>query len=447
MSLPGAFLAAGRGVATRNEISATAFRIAQAAAWFVSGRLILLRLGQEEYGFMSVMFSIAGWLQMFDLGITSYLRTELPKVRALSGADEAARYYKRAVLGTVATAGLLLLAGNALLQGFPSFDRSLLGLLSSQAVVSPHEFGLVVAGLSAYSLILLCSNLQQAYLAADGRQYVLFLLGICGCVMQPLAIWWVTGAHWSLPSVFALFCIAPVVPTLGYFVYTAAASFPSIGPAPQFKLRNGITTSFFLTQIGAAIGGNLDLILVSHFFGLTDAAVYSIFKLLVQFPISVHAQFNMQSWPMYALFSTSQADFARIRHLIARNSRIAIWASLILVIALAGAGPWFVRLWSKGTLTGPLPTALLFALYGSLFMLSNTFMILMYAFNYTRAILPTMYGVLPCLVLLVWLLRGMGPDSVVLSNAITVALGLAVGVTFYLRKVRAVAPSAAAAEA
>ena len=94
-----------------------------------------------------------------------------------------------------------------------------------------------------------------------------------------------------------------------------------------------------------------------------------------------------------------------------------------------------------------LPTALLFALYGSLFMLSNTFMILMYAFNYTRAILPTMYGVLPCLVLLVWLLRGMGPDSVVLSNAITVALGLAVGVTFYLRKVRAVAPSAAAAEA
>jgi hypothetical protein len=103
------------------------------------------------------------------------------------------------------------------------------------------------------------------------------------------------------------------------------------------------------------------------------------------------------------------------------------------VLALTLLGPGLVALWSAGTLHASHASAFAFSLYGTVFILSNTFSVLMFAHNYTRGILPIAVLGPPIFVLFVWLTRSVGMTAVVVGNTLVTALGLAVGIAFYLR--------------
>lgn len=416
-----------------NEIGAVLFRVAQAVAWFLSGRIILLHVGREEYGFVSVMMSVAAWLQMFDFGTTSYLRSELPKVLATDGATGAGGYFRRAVVATTLSAGSILLVCNLGLLLAPAAAGHLIDVLSFDRVVDARLFAISVAGLSCYAFMLICGNLLQAYLAAFHRQYVFFALGILGCVAGPFATEWGVTHHQNLGTLFLLFCLTPLIPGFVFFLVTIGRVIRSAPSATAFRPFNKTAISFLLIQFGGAITSNLDLVLVSHYFGLGQAAVYSIFKLVIQFPISLHAQFNLQSWPVYSLLSSMPSQYPRVRDLVMRNNRLAIGASVLLTAGLTTLGPWFVHFWSKGELESGHLTAGLFSLYGSVFMISNTFAMLMFSVNYTRGLLPLAWISPPAFVLLVFLMKTLGPDAVILSNAIVCAFGLVVGLSFFFR--------------
>jgi O-antigen/teichoic acid export membrane protein len=390
------------------------------------------------------MLSATAWLQLFDFGVSGYLRSELPRVLLTSGQEPTREYFKTAVLSTATYAGCLLLICNAALQITTGPTSFLINALSFTSVADQRTFVLVVASLSCYTLMLIFSNMFQAYMAAFQKQYIIYILGIAGNFAQPLATWLVVSHHHGLPVVFSVFCLTPLLPGFALFAITMAKLIVATPVSSRFTVLNKTSLSFLVIQLGSAILGNLDIALVSHFFGLKEAATYSIFKLLVQFPISLHAQFNLQSWPIYSMLSGLPSEYPKIRAIVLRNSRLSLLASLALVVSLTSLGPWLVRVWSAGSLHSEYTTAAIFSLYGSVFMMSNTFNMLMFSVSYTKGLVPLAFLSLPCFAILTWLLRPIGVNAVILSNTIVCCLGLAIGLAFFYRMIRSKSLLAAA---
>lgn len=417
---------------SRNEAAAIGFRIVQAGAWFLCARLILTLAGGDLYGAFSIILSLVIWLQMFDLGITSFLRTEMPRLRAEGKGNLIQACFRLGLLAIVLTcvaATTLLIAVAWLL---PDAGSYALRRLQLDSLVDTPTLALLVAVIGAYALSQIAGNLCQAFLSASDRQYRYYAVASMGCLLQPMAVWLALRSGAGLGGILVAFCapgvLAAAVAVAREWGGTARGT---SGPIPPLVNRTSLSHLFI--QLGGALASNLDLLLVSMYFGLTEAATYSVMKLIIQLPISVHAQFNLQSWALYARH-IARHDLAAVRSLLWRNIRLTGGVSLLLLAGLGVAGPWFVQFWSSDALALSRGMALLFGVFGGLYMLMNALNVLMYAYGHTRSTFHLAWVAPPMFATLVWLLHGLGPVAVILSNVIVYGAGMAVGIVFAVYK-------------
>lgn len=429
---------------TINEAVAVAYRLAQVFGWLITTRLMILGLGANVYGFVSAIVSAAAWFQLSDLGMGNYLRTELPKLynttKNLSDLLDVCRKAISYVTTIIAITFFLIVFIFLLFQSIPAL---ILKKLSASVFVSQFDFYTILILLCLYVCLTCNTNIFQSYFSAFGKQYKLYFSLIIGYIFQIGFAYCAYKWNYSTIAFVFIFLITPYIPAVLYIFFHSLKRDLVYQNKISLRLINQNNIHFLIIQLGGLVVYNLDLILISYLFTLKDVAVYSLLKMITQFPISLHANFGLQSWSLYVDRFVSERDILGVQSIFLRNLKITILASIIFIFSIYFLGPFMLFFWSEHSLTAEPLMFLLFGIYGTIFMLSNCFTTLMFAFNYTAHLMKLSFFVPLLFLISVYSLKNtFGTSSVILSQVFSLLFGLIVGIYFYSCKLKNVSLTA-----
>jgi len=355
----------------KNVFGALAFRASQALAWALFVRFVLLNYGAPAYGLLAVMLSIITWLQLFDLGIISYLRTKIPQMRARNAEerDVISLLIDSAIRTSISFSLIIVLIlliskispeAFSLLESKINFDKTLTGF-------SLTSFVYIIL---FYGQLLIISQFLLTYFSATYDQFKYYIVAILGIVSQ-LTFSYAAAKHgidvFYLFSGFLLTSLVPQLSALFWIFYRARF------PFGHSRLEHGTSILYFFCQIGGMLCYNLDVVFVSNLFTLRDAAVYGTLKNITQIIISFHAIIMQQSWPKLSK-SFQCGDEKEFLNTINLCERITFILIPIFIACFTVAMPFVVKFWTSNKL-GYIPFTLSFgfSVFGSLFILSSLY--------------------------------------------------------------------------
>lgn len=351
----------------------------QVAAQLVSVRILTDSLGTDGYGAFAVLASLVGWLALTDFSIAVSVQNYLSERRAAGeAADDVV------VTGAVLSAAAALLAATLALLAGPWLAGLLLGNFS---FLSPQErtlafFAIVLPGIGTA-----LGNLGYRIWFAQHRGYLSNLLPAAGTVLGTAGIW--VLAHVQPPNALAwntLVFYAPLtLLALGSLIGLARVARRSHGVQPRlFRPILRRSASFWLFGIAAALVLQVDYIIIAQILPPQDIVIYNITSKIFALVFFVYTALLQAIWPVCSE-AIARDDWAQVFSTTRKYLAIGIGFALACGAGFLLVNRWVVALIAP-TLGTQIPSVVvvLFTLYISIRIWTDTFGMVLQSMNYLR---------------------------------------------------------------
>ena len=315
--------------------------------------LALDHLGPERFGMWMIISSFAALMVFADLGLGNGV---LNLVASASGTDDVRAIRTAASSGFVALscAGATL-AVAALALGPLADWASVLNVASPRAIAeagpSVQAFILCLAfGLPAGLASKVQMGLQQGYTA----NLWIGVGGLLSLAALILAIHFDAGVPAMVLGLFGGQQLAMALNSLLFFGRSRPDLAPRIRLATLGQIRAllGLSFTFFLLQLIAAIAFRADALIVGQFFGATQAGVYAVYERLFSLIAMVVTIAVTPLWPAYGE-AIGRRDHDWIRHIFRQSLYYSMGITAVASAALALASGPIVDLWVGQPLVVP----------------------------------------------------------------------------------------------
>ncbi len=323
--------------------SSILLRVVSLACTLVQVRLTMPYLGEERFGFWTVLMAIGGFFGISDLGVSSAFQNDVTNAEARGESSRLRAMFltAQATLLLLALTGALVVIAVVAVVGKATFFRNLSPELAGQAVTLTAVFVL--------------GGTLNAPLALAGRlafgMHLGHLANFTVLVAQLLTLIAMVGAA-MLRAPFAVFLLATIIPSLCCNLALGMRLLARLEPSPRnwegaayakHTIRSGVQ---FL-----ALGASLPLffamgpLLLSTAF---DAGVVTAYGLATRALGVVH---NLEAgvlgatWPVITE-SLGHGDHARARRCVRRSVLLTCGAFCLPSLLFPLLGPRVLSLWS-----------------------------------------------------------------------------------------------------
>ncbi|WP_367027025.1 lipopolysaccharide biosynthesis protein [Methylococcus sp. ANG] len=308
--------------------------------------LFLKFWGAERYGEWLILSAIPSYLALSDLGFTTVAANEMTMSNARGDRAQTLATYQ-------STWVLLTLVSVAIMVAFPLLVYSVpLGHWLGVHTLARDDMLLAVILLGAGVCVTLQSGLVSALFRCEERYgkgiayfNLLRLLEFGGTAVALLH----DGGVVMVAAMILAIRISGVA-----MIYAIAHSFASwakpgfrhassrtiktmVGPALAFlafPLSNALNQQGFLMVIGAQLGP-------------TAVVTFSTLRTIVRVVMQAANVINSSIWPEVSS-AFARNDLRTFRELHRRACQASLWIALMCLGALAGIGPWLLRVWTSG---------------------------------------------------------------------------------------------------
>jgi len=421
---------------SRNERSAIAYRVVQGIALIASFRLITIEYGPDAYGYVSLLMTFAAYLIFFDFGVISFMRTEISHSYSKYGEQRANSVALEGLKGIFFYAGssyIFLLVG---IFFFNQPQQLLHQLIQLDDLISIEIIKNSLLALVIYAGVMVIGNLILATLSAKGIQYRYFRVMILGSLLQFITILYAVKQNSEIDTLFTFLLLSGITPLAWFITMQIRSIFKNKGGDVNLKSVNPITNTFFIIQLGGLVVNNVDVLIVAYFYNMSDVAVYSTMKLIIQLPLSLHSGYIMQMWPILSAHR-AKGEIEKVRLVFKERLVKTLYYSVLVAVSYIIVVAPAMEIWSDGKLTVNLTTVVLFSILFILYTSSSCYTIYMYSFNYVIPLAVSNIWVLPIIWFVPWLgyNNNISMDIVIVANIIAQASGLIIGIYFSRNKV------------
>lgn len=303
---------------------------------FLQIPITLSILTKTEYGIWLTLFSIAGWLAYFDLGLGNGLRNKLTEALAENDLPKAKK-----LVSTTYTALSILFFGVIVLFSIAASFIPWAKVLNT-TLVPEHQLKLLVYCCFICAIVNFIANLIQTVLAANhlsGKGNILALYNQLIILGATLLIKYFYPYN-SLLLIGVILSVAPLFVNIIASIYFFKGRFSAIAPSLRFYDRSylhgvmSVGIKFFVIQIAVLIIFSTDNILIARFYSPSEVSsynfVYKYFSVISLF-------FGIISTPLWTMYTDAykKNDISWIESNIKRLLKlfaVAIFAVLVMTL-------------------------------------------------------------------------------------------------------------------
>ncbi|MES2430047.1 MAG: oligosaccharide flippase family protein [Bacteroidota bacterium] len=303
---------------------------------FLQIPITLSILTKTEYGIWLTLFSIAGWLAYFDLGLGNGLRNKLTEALAENDLIKAKK-----LVSTTYTALSILFFGVIVVFAIAALFIPWAKVLNT-TIVPEHQLMLLVYFCFICAIVNFIANLIQTILAANhlsGKGNILALYNQLIILAATLLIKYFYPYN-SLLLIGVILSVAPLFVNIIASIYFFKGRFSTIAPSIRFYDRSylkgvmSVGIKFFVIQIAVLIIFSTDNILIARFYSPSEVSsynfVYKYFSVISLF-------FAIISTPLWTMYTDAykKNDISWIENNIKRLLKffvLAIFAVLIMIL-------------------------------------------------------------------------------------------------------------------
>jgi O-antigen/teichoic acid export membrane protein len=336
--------------AMRSGATGSVARLVTLVLAFVLTPVTITHAGPTTYGLLITLTSFAGLLTFADFGVGNGLISRLATARAAgdSATEKSATAAALAILVVVGVAvavvGIVLavtLRWHSLIHTPITDDHS----IRVAMVVASVAIGFGVPGALAQKIYL---GQQRAGLASAWLNVAAALAAV-GVVVAA-----VNGHHLAVMVAMALG--VPAVVALTSLTWLA-----SRGAVPSRLRMANVSSAWTMLRVGrmyavlqlvVVVNFEVDNLVVAHFMGPAKVAVFAASSRLAAIPLTLATLFFTPLWAAYT-DAIARGDLAWVRTAYQRATRGSLYALVPAATALAIAGPWAVRVWTRGSIQSP----------------------------------------------------------------------------------------------
>ncbi|MDK2788039.1 MAG: hypothetical protein PWP07_1264 [Epulopiscium sp.] len=328
----------------------------------------------KTYGIWLTLSSIIGWASFFDVGLGHGLRNRFAKAIALNEQEKAKHYVSSAYFVLFAII-LVLAVIFTIANPYINWSTVLAAPLDMKQSLT------IVAAIVVYSFLLqLLLKLITSLLLAKQWSAKASLVSLIGNTLSLSIIYLATKTtNGSLLVLALIFSTIPTLVLLFYNIYYFNTSFKFYKPSffyvrlGDIKALFGLGALFFLIQIAAIIQFQTGNILIAHWFGNNEVAVYNV---TYKYFSVITMGFSLIVAPYWSAFTDAYTknDFNWIKSIVSKT--IKIWFIFALVgIFMLLFSPFIYKIWIGNRLAIPFSlslTMLIYTLllsYGSIFVM------------------------------------------------------------------------------
>lgn len=328
----------------------------------------------KTYGIWLTLSSIIGWASFFDIGLGHGLRNRFAEAIAINENERAKNY--------VSSAYFVLFVIVTILAIIFTIANPYINWSSILAAPKTMQKGLTnVAAIVVYSFLFqLLFKLITSVLMAKQWHAKASLVSLIGNILSLLLIFIATKTtNGSLLILAGIFSIVPTFVLLIYNIYYFSTSLKPYKPNITYvrfsdiKALFGLGSLFFLIQIAAIVQFQTGNILIAHWFGSEDVAVYNVcFKYFSVLTMG----FSLIVSPFWSAFTDAYTknDFNWIKSIVGKTVKIWFVFALVGILMLL-LSPLIYKIWIGNRLAIPFSLSLtmliytLFLSYGSIFVM------------------------------------------------------------------------------
>lgn len=328
----------------------------------------------NNYGIWLTLSSIIGWTSFFDVGLGHGLRNRFAEAIALNETKRAKHYVSSAYIVLFV---IVLVLATIFTIANPYVNWSTV-LAAPQTM---QESLTVVAAIVVYSFLLqLIFKLITSLLMAKQWHAKASLVSLIGNILSLMLIYIATKTtNGNLVILAGIFSIVPTLVLLIYNIYYFTTSLKLYKPNLSYirfsdiKALFGLGSLFFLIQIAAIIQFQTGNILIAHWFGNQDVALYNI---CYKYFSVITMGFSLIVAPYWSAFTDAYTknDFDWIKRIIGKTMRIWFFFALLGIFMLL-LSPIIYKIWIGDRLIIPYSLSfvmLIFTLlinYGSIYVM------------------------------------------------------------------------------
>lgn len=342
--------------AAQTVISAVGSRVVTMLAGLALIPLLLEHLTPSQFGIWATCYSLLAVMAYADFGVGNGLLNALATANAARDRRTAAALLSSGLAMLCAVASIAAVTAVACWHFLPL--GSLFAAFSDAA--PPDVFGgLAVFGIYAIAALPLSCGERIAAAFQEG-----FVSNVSRAVAAVVGLWFTylaVRSQCSFPVVCGAGLLASLLGFCGTFAWQIYVH-PWMLPRPALVSKNLIGSlmksgiSFFLVQLVAIAGFNLDTVLVSSYLGAAAVADYTVAGRLFGLVTVMVSTILMPLWPAYT-DASAMRDMAWLRRTFVHSVQIAFALSLAIAVGLAIFSPAIMYAW-VGPRVSPAPAVI-----------------------------------------------------------------------------------------
>lgn len=348
---------------------------------FLQIPITLSILSKTEYGIWLTLFSIAGWLAYFDLGLGNGLRNRLTEALAENNLVKAKK-----LVSTTYTALSILFFGIIIIFAIAAAFIPWAKVLNT-AIVPEHTLKLLVYCCFISAIINFIANLIQTVLAANhlsGKGNILALYNQIIILAATLAIKYFYPYN-SLLLIGVILSVAPLFVNIIASIYFFKGRFSAISPDIRFFDRSylkgvmSVGIKFFVIQIAVLIIFSTDNILITQLYLPSEVAsynfVYKYFSVIIIF-------FGIVCNPLWTMYTDAykKNDIDWMENNIKRMLKLFLIAFLAMILMTLFSN-FIMQLWLGKSYDSTMVFVFFVGLYSLQTVWNNIFVLPLNAMN------------------------------------------------------------------
>ena len=330
--------------ALQTAITAAGARAVTMLAGLALIPLLLQYLGSTQFGIWATCHSMLAIMAYADLGIGNGL------LNAIASAN--ARRDDRAATAMLSSALAMLCAIASVAAALALLAWHFLPLptwLSRMQDGRPSDAAAGLAVFVAYSIVALPLSCGDRLAAAFQEGFASNLFRALAALASLFFTYLAIRRNCSFPVICAATLLSSALALGGTFAWQLRSR-PWLCPRLSLVTREmalrlgGSGTGFFLVQLVALVGFNLDTMIVARYLGAAEVATFTVVSRLFTVVTVVVSAIVMPLWPAYAdAKATHDTDW--LKKTFSRSLTLAASLSFVASAILAACGPWLISIW------------------------------------------------------------------------------------------------------
>ena len=391
-------------------------------------------LGVERFGIWMIFSTLFSLLAIFDLGVGSSI-TNLVANAIGKNREKLAReifYASGLILGVLSI--LLLILFNYSFDYMPWLD-----LLGIQNTNLDHEIRSAVYLLMMLFFVGLPSTIIFKYLTGLQKGWMVNLwyclisiFTLVGNIVSVRAEYGLQGLVTSLagaPLLVSIICTVYLVLSRNRKYLTFTLPTKNTVRAVSYS-----ASMFFLLQISVLIAFQSDTLIISHYLGASDVAVYAVAFKLFSVPTMILGMLASALWPTYSE-AIGRGDHAWVRHMFLKSIRYSMFFNIPVVVLLVVFSPYILDLWVGQEVVADFSLRLGLGLWAFLTIFGSNFSAILNSMQVMRfQAITSMLMAVSSISLSIFLVQYYGVAGVVFGSVISLVLVLYIPSALLIRR-------------